>query len=67
MKQLANGKELGISCPNCGHDTLLIVRTTQRTGAQFLGCPNWPDCTHTQEIPIDAQLRANGQKGLFDQ
>jgi ssDNA-binding Zn-finger/Zn-ribbon topoisomerase 1 len=54
-----------IPCPVCGNVSL-IVKTNRHTQAQFLGCPNFPDCTHTQAIPEAWRMRQAGQTGLFD-
>ena len=55
-----------IACPNCGPNTKLIVKTVHKTGRQFLGCPTWPDCNHTQGIPDEWIMKASGQKSLFE-
>lgn len=64
-KKLQDGLEVEISCPECRHDTQLIVRTNRHTGNQFLGCPNYPDCRHTRGIPESIRLRLAGQPQLF--
>lgn len=59
--------ESDLLCPQC--DTpprKLVVKTNRHTGHQFLGCPNFPDCTYTRGIPEEWVMRANGQPGLFD-
>lgn len=58
-------KESLIECPNCEHGVKLIVRTNRQRGDQFLGCPNFPECTYTQEIPEAWYLEAMGQPKLF--
>ncbi|MHC4228008.1 MAG: topoisomerase DNA-binding C4 zinc finger domain-containing protein [Planctomycetota bacterium] len=55
-----------MSCPECGPATKLQVRTNKSNGNQFLGCPNWPDCNHTQGIPEYFYIKASGQRTLFD-
>ena len=35
-------------CPTC--QSLLVKRTAKRTKKQFLGCSNYPECKHTQDI-----------------
>ena len=35
-------------CPTC--QSLLVKRTAKRTKKQFLGCSNYPECKHTQNI-----------------
>ena len=36
------------TCPTC--KSLLVKRTAKRTKKQFLGCSNYPECKHTQNI-----------------
>lgn len=51
-------------CPN--HPTVkLIVKENRQNGNQFLGCPEWPDCDHTEGIPETMKMRALGQPELF--
>lgn len=57
--------EAEITCPNCTPPVKLIVKTNRNTDHQFLGCPNWPDCNHTQGIPESWIMRVNGQPQLF--
>jgi ssDNA-binding Zn-finger/Zn-ribbon topoisomerase 1 len=59
-----DGKEAMITCPECGSPKL-VVRTNTANGGQFLGCPNWPNCKHTQSIPESWKMRATGQPELF--
>ena len=35
-------------CPTC--KSLLVKRTAKRTKKDFLGCSNYPECKHTQNI-----------------
>lgn len=35
-------------CPKCGAP--LVERQSRRTGDKFLGCPNYPNCRHTQPL-----------------
>ena len=58
--------EVEISCPKCSHDTKLIVRTNKANGNQFLGCPNFPECNHSQPIPEYLYMKRAGQASLFD-
>lgn len=55
-----DGSEAHITCPNDG--AKLIVRTTRKNGHQFLGCPRFPECNHTQQIPESWKMRVLGQK-----
>lgn len=66
MKKLPDGKEMEIYCPECGSGTKLVVRTNRKQDHQFLGCPNWPECNHTQSIPESVRMRLAGQQSLFD-
>ena len=66
-----NGKfqdntETDIFCPHCVPPRKLIVKTNRHNGGQFLGCPNYPQCNFTREIPEAWKMRAAGQVGLFD-
>jgi ssDNA-binding Zn-finger/Zn-ribbon topoisomerase 1 len=67
--KLVNLAEVDIYCPDCkdlGRGAVkLIVRTARASGSQFLGCPNWPDCFYTRQIPESMIMRANGQQELF--
>jgi ssDNA-binding Zn-finger/Zn-ribbon topoisomerase 1 len=57
--------ESEILCPNCIQPPKLIVKTNRKTGSQFLGCPNFPECNYTHEIPEAWIMRAQGQPALF--
>mgnify|MGYP000844728180 CR=1 FL=1 len=61
-----NNSESDIVCPNCKRHTKLVVKTNRKTDHQFLGCPNYPECDYTREIPQEWIMRASGQPGLFD-
>jgi ssDNA-binding Zn-finger/Zn-ribbon topoisomerase 1 len=65
MQKLPDNQEVEIYCPNCKWPVKLIVKTNRITRNQFLGCPNWPDCNHTQSIPESIVMRLNGQPTLF--
>ncbi|MEA1999658.1 MAG: topoisomerase DNA-binding C4 zinc finger domain-containing protein [Euryarchaeota archaeon] len=60
-----NNTESGVLCPKCNPPVKLIVKTNSHNGNQFLGCPNWPNCKHTQVIPEEWKMRAAGQQELF--
>lgn len=53
-----------IFCPKCMPRVALVVRTNRLTKAQFLGCPNWPDCSESAQIPESWRMRAAGQQEL---
>lgn len=59
-------KKSDIFCPICSPAPRLIVKTNRFTGKQFLGCPNFPECTYKQNIPEEWIMRQLGQKSLFD-
>lgn len=65
-KALTTGLEVAITCPKCGPATKLKVRENHQNGSQFLGCPNWPQCDHTQGIPEHVKMEAAGQPRLFN-
>ena len=51
---------LHIACPDCGKP--MVVRVNRETGAEFLGCSQWPKCTATQPLPAYVHMaRAGGQ------
>jgi len=63
---LLDGQEVESVCPECSPaPPKLVIRTNRRTGNQFLGCPNWPRCFYTCEIPEYLKLKAAGQPMLF--
>lgn len=49
--EFQNNKPVDLRCPKCSADTRLLIKTNRHTGGQFLGCPNWPECDYTREIP----------------
>jgi len=61
----AENYETGLTCPNCGPSVKLIVKANTKTGSQFLGCPNYPECRHTREIPEEWKMREAGQMEMF--
>ena len=70
MKKLVEGSSVRITCPECEQLlpprlVRLIVRTNRQNDSQFLGCPNYPACRHTQKLPQEIVLRLAGQKELF--
>lgn len=62
--KFADGTEAKITCPDCG-SPILVVRTNNQNGGQFLGCPKWPECKHTQPIPEEWKMRAQGARELW--
>jgi len=64
MTQLPDHTEVSLHCPECGPAHKLIIRTNRENGGQFLGCPRWPDCEYTREIPEDIKMNAAGAERL---
>ena len=64
MTKLPSGMKVNIYCPRCQTPRKLVVRTNRMNDTQFLGCPNWPLCQHTQPIPQDLIMRAQGATEL---
>ena len=55
-------RTLAKNCPECGQP--LTVRTNRATDEDFLGCSAWPDCKHTEPMPLDMMLRRQGHPEL---
>lgn len=49
-------------CPLCGQP--LVVRTNENVGIDFLGCSQYPECHHTEPLPIDIEMRRQGMPGF---
>jgi len=64
--KFVDNSETNITCPTCEPVVKLKVKTNSANGHQFLSCPNYPACTHTQPIPEEWIMRANKQPELFD-
>jgi ssDNA-binding Zn-finger/Zn-ribbon topoisomerase 1 len=64
---LRSGTEVSIGCPKCGVATKLVVRMNKKKKTKFLGCPNWPECDWTQNVPDHIWMEASGQSSLFDE
>ena len=64
IKPLEDKTEVALTCPNCGPATKLVVRTNGYTGHQFLGCPNYPECEFTQELPESLKMEQAGAQRL---
>ena len=62
---IENGTATSKPCPKCGPATPLVVRTNGKTGEYFLGCDNWPECKHTEELPESMRLTLLGAKKLL--
>jgi DNA topoisomerase-1 len=44
----ADDSKVGV-CPKSGHD--LLIKSSAKTRAQFVGCSGWPDCDVTYPLP----------------
>lgn len=64
LKRLQTNSQVQRPCPLCGPAVLLIVKTNSINGSQFLGCPNFPSCRHTEEIPESIRLQLAGYHKL---
>lgn len=64
------GREMKIHCPQCASSgrgqVYLVVRTNRKTQTDFLGCPEWPECSYTAQMPEYVKMMASGQPTLFD-
>lgn len=50
-------------CPRCQMGQL-VIRTNQTTFQEFLGCTEYPFCQHSEPLPPDILLRAQGAPTL---
>jgi len=56
--------ESGIgACPKCEGGTMRIIK--MKTGAQFIGCGNYPACTNTYSLPRGVKITGAGGKCGF--
>ena len=53
-----SAEKIAKSCPNCGKR--LTIRTNEKTGEDFLGCTEYPECIYTEPLPIDIQMKREG-------
>ena len=51
------GTRVNRYCPD-GHQ--FVVRMNSRDGSLFLGCSEYPRCTHTDEIPAAVWMQLHG-------
>lgn len=65
--KLPDGQLTNKACPNCGPSTQLVIRTNKVNGLNFLACPNFPTCKHTENVPEDMKMRLSGQPSLFEE
>jgi ssDNA-binding Zn-finger/Zn-ribbon topoisomerase 1 len=62
--KLQDNAEVERTCPKCGPTVKLIVKTNRLNDNQFLGCPRWPMCDHTEPIPEALRMQALGAQRL---
>lgn len=66
--KLKDRSEVNRYCPDCRDEgrgaVKLVVRTNSENGTQFLGCPNFPMCRHSEPIPEDVKMEAAGATRL---
>lgn len=63
-----DGQVTDYPCPDCWRRqvrSFLVVKTAHDTGHQFLGCPTWPMCEFTRDVPERMYAEAAGQQALF--
>jgi len=46
------------ACVKCGDGTMRIIR--MKTGRQFVGCSNYPNCTNTYSLPMGVKITGAG-------
>ncbi len=63
--EFPNNKETDLRCQNCTADVRLIIKTNRHNGNQFLGCPNWPECDYTRQIPESLKMALRGHPRLL--
>ena len=56
--------EIAKLCPECERPERLVLRVNRHTQQKFLGCPKYPECTYTEELPLDQELRLSGAATL---
>lgn len=49
-------------CPACGSN--LVVRQNRATGQEFLGCSQYPTCTHSEPLTAYQELLRGGAPQL---
>lgn len=66
---MANSSErIDIDCPECldsGHGPRpMVLRTNRQNGSEFLGCPRYPECQHTEKLPEWVLMQRAGAERL---
>ncbi len=59
---MSDALKISKKCPKC--NSVLVVLKNNKIEELFLACPNFPECKHTEPIPIDIQLRKLGAPTL---
>lgn len=55
-------RRTALACPACGER--LIIRHSNVTGRDYLGCLRYPHCRYTEPLPVDEHLRRIKSKRL---
>ena len=62
---IPEGTEVMLYCPRTNHPAVkLQVKTNSKTGYQFLGCPLYPACKFTSDIPESIRMDFEGHPKL---
>ena len=62
MVRIAKGKRVAKNCPDCGK--LMVIRQNRQNSSWFLGCSQYPECTHTEALPETLKMLAMGAQML---
>jgi ssDNA-binding Zn-finger/Zn-ribbon topoisomerase 1 len=57
------GKKTMKACTECG--AVMLVRKNRHDNSFFLGCGNYPDCHHTEQVTEELYMELSGQKRMF--
>lgn len=67
MKHYGNAVR-GKFCPVCKGNGLpnvqMVIRVQRKDGSRFIGCTNYPVCTHTEPLHEDVKMTAQGAPEL---
>jgi ssDNA-binding Zn-finger/Zn-ribbon topoisomerase 1 len=62
---IPEGTEVAMYCQNTNHHAVKMqVKTNTKTGYQFLGCPLYPTCKFTMDIPESIRMDFEGHPKL---
>lgn len=53
---------LNVTCKDCGQP--MVERQNHQNGSRFLGCSDWPKCTHTEPVPAYVHMIRAGATQL---